>query len=91
MLHVGMARFYFVHCGSYHPLPDDMVLGDDGQPLGHTPLVVCPACVKVCWLSVVVDMDAGAAGAPGNVDRWVVRVVSSVRRHLGRITERGMK
>lgn len=63
VLHGGMARFYFRHCGSLHPVSDDMVLGDDGEPLRYHPLVVCPSCRRVCLLSVVVDMESDNDGA----------------------------
>ena len=51
-----MKRYYFRHCGSLHPVDRDMVFGKDGKPKDYHPLVGCPVCRKICWLSHVTEI-----------------------------------
>lgn len=53
---VSMKRYYYRHCGSLHEVGRDMVFGEDGLPKDYYPLVGCPICRKVCWLTSVYEM-----------------------------------
>lgn len=53
-----MDRYYFRHCGSYHPVSPDTIFDENGEIYSHTPLVVCPTCRRPCWLTHVVDMES---------------------------------
>jgi len=49
-------RYFYRHCGSLHEVSRDMVFDANGEPKDFHPLVACPICRKVCWLSTVLEM-----------------------------------
>lgn len=55
-LTVSVKRYYYRHCGSLHEVSRDMVFGEDGLPKDYYPLVGCPICRKICWLTSVYEM-----------------------------------
>lgn len=48
-----MKSYYFRHCGSLHPVDRRMIFNEDGSIKDYIPLIGCPTCRKICWLSHV--------------------------------------
>jgi hypothetical protein len=51
-----MKRYYYKHCGSLHEIGAERIFNDQGEPHDYYPLVGCPICRKICWLTDVVQI-----------------------------------
>lgn len=52
-----MRKYYFRHCGSLHPVSKDYIYRDNGEVLDYIPIIGCPICAKLLWLSHVFYVD----------------------------------